>query len=82
CMMCFGALTCSRVRRVVFGARDYLAGATGLARLSEHYSEFSPEVAGGVLAGEALGLLKEYVTRHGARADWARRYFGLDLSPR
>lgn len=82
CMMCFGALTCSRVGRVVFGARDYLAGATGLAHLSEHYSEFSPEVVGGVLAGESLGLLKEYVARNGARAGWTLRYFGLDLSPR
>ena len=82
CMMCLGAITCSRLGRVVYGARDYFAGAAALAPLGAHYEEFAPETVGGVLAEESLGLLREYASRDGERADWAARYFGLGPSPR
>ena len=75
CMMCFGAIVCSRFRRVVFGARDYLAGAAMLPNLRGHYSRFNPAAIGGVLADESLQLLKDYEAQNGPKAAWAERYF-------
>ncbi len=71
CPMCAGALVYARVKRLVFGAYDPKAGACGSvynivndARLNHRL-----EVVGGVLAEEALALLKEFFERRrrGAR---------------
>lgn len=62
CTMCAGAVTASRLRRLVYGAEDPKAGAVGSlwdvlrdARLNHH-----PEIIGGVLATECGALLREF----------------------
>jgi tRNA(adenine34) deaminase len=61
CAMCLGAVVQARVRRLVYGAADPKAGAVSstmrfpFARLNHR-----PEVVGGVLAGEAAALLREF----------------------
>lgn len=62
CAMCAGAIIHARVARLVYGARDPKTGACGSVvdlfaetRLNHH-----TEVAGGVLAAEAGGLLSEF----------------------
>ena len=62
CPMCAGALVNARVDRLVFGAADPKAGAAGTlfnlvcdARLNHRL-----EVTGGVLAGEAAELLRNF----------------------
>src|SRR5437868_3531874 len=62
CAMCAGALVLARVARVVYGARDPKAGACGsvLDVLGEPRLNHRPEVAGGLLADESAGLLREF----------------------
>jgi tRNA(adenine34) deaminase len=62
CPMCAGALVNARIDRLVFGAADPKAGATGTlydlssdARLNHSF-----EVTGGVLADECGQILKEF----------------------
>ncbi|GGK91314.1 tRNA(adenine34) deaminase [Curtobacterium luteum] len=62
CVMCAGAILAARVPRVVFGAWDPKAGATGSVydvardRRLPHRSE----VVGGVLEGECAALLDDF----------------------
>lgn len=77
CMMCMGAIVSSRIRRVVYGAKDHMAGAVSLLTFKQHYTEFAPQVVGGVLAEESLAILRAYVERTGGT--WGKQYFGLDL---
>jgi tRNA(adenine34) deaminase len=61
CPMCAGAIVNARIDEVVFGAYDPKAGACGsLYNLTEGKLNHTPRVIGGVLAGEASGLLKSY----------------------
>jgi tRNA(adenine34) deaminase len=62
CAMCAGALVLARVPRVVYGAVDPKAGAAGSALnvLAEPKLNHRPEVAGGLLAKESAGLLREF----------------------
>src|SRR3954467_8121050 len=62
CAMCAGALVLARVPRVVYGAVDPKAGAAGsvLNVLGEPRLNHRPEVAGGLLADESAGLLREF----------------------
>jgi tRNA(adenine34) deaminase len=61
CAMCLGAVVQARVRRLVFAAADPKAGAVSstmrfpFARLNHR-----PGIVGGVLAGEAAALLREF----------------------
>lgn len=62
CLMCAGAIYQARIRRVVFGAPDPKAGATGSlynvhedARLNHRFT-----VEGGVLGEESAAMLKEF----------------------
>ncbi|HEY1594275.1 MAG TPA: tRNA adenosine(34) deaminase TadA [Thermoleophilaceae bacterium] len=62
CAMCAGALVLARVPRVVYGTTDPKAGAAGsvLNVLAEPKLNHRPQVAGGLLAEESAGLLREF----------------------
>ena len=61
CAMCAGAIINARIPRVVYGAPDLRFGAFGsLINLAEVPLNHTPEVVGGVLADECVGMLKEY----------------------
>ncbi len=59
CVMCAGAVVLSRVDRVVFGAWDPKAGASGSVwdLLRDRRANHRPEVLGGVRADECAALL-------------------------
>jgi tRNA(adenine34) deaminase len=62
CAMCAGAIVLARVPRVVYGADDPKAGAAGsvLDVMAEPRLNHRPDVAGGLLAGEAADLLRAF----------------------
>jgi tRNA(adenine34) deaminase len=62
CTMCAGALVQSRVERVVYGARDEKAGATGSVWdvVRDRRLNHRPEVIEGVLAEECAALLTDF----------------------
>src|SRR5262249_14675960 len=62
CVMCTGAALHARVARLVFGAPDPKAGATGsLYRLHDDSRlNHRIDVSGGVLAGECAAILTEF----------------------
>ncbi len=62
CAMCAGAIVQGRLRRVVFGAWDPKAGASGSALkvLTHPKLNHQPAVAGGVLAEDCAALLREF----------------------
>lgn len=64
CPMCAGAIVNSRIRRVVYGARDPKAGAVGsVFNLFEYPLNHRPEVVEGVMEKECSDLLKEFFAR-------------------
>jgi tRNA(adenine34) deaminase len=62
CAMCAGAIVLARVPRVVYACSDPKAGAAGsvLDVLGEPRLNHRPDVAGGLLAEEAAGLLRTF----------------------
>ena len=61
CPMCAGAAINSRLRRVVFGARDPKAGSCGsVVNLFELPYNHKPELAGGVLEEECAAVLSAF----------------------
>jgi tRNA(adenine34) deaminase len=62
CAMCAGAIVLARVPRVVWGAQDPKAGAAGSVMnvLAEPRLNHRPQTAGGLLAAESAGLLREF----------------------
>jgi tRNA(adenine34) deaminase len=62
CTMCAGAVTLSRLDRLVYGAGDDKAGAAGSLRdvIRDPRLNHLPEVIGGVLAEECGQLLREF----------------------
>jgi tRNA(adenine34) deaminase len=62
CAMCAGAIVLARVPRVVFGAWDPKAGASGSVFdiLAEPKLNWRPVVAGGLLADESAALLRTF----------------------
>lgn len=64
CPMCAGALVASRVERLVFGAPDPKAGATGTLYnlLADPRLNHEVEVVGGVLGEKCSELLTEFFT--------------------
>ena len=62
CAMCAGAIVLGRVPRVVYAAPDPKAGAAGsvLDVLAHPRLNHRPEVAGGLLAGDAAALLQSF----------------------
>lgn len=69
CAMCLGAVVQARVRRLVYGAADPKAGAvSSVMAFPFERLNHRPEVLGGVLAGPAAGLLKDFFGRRRSRA--------------
>jgi tRNA(adenine34) deaminase len=62
CAMCAGAIVLARLPRVVFGAWDPKAGASGSVFdiLAEPKLNWRPVVAGGLLAEESADLLRAF----------------------
>jgi tRNA(adenine34) deaminase len=62
CAMCAGAIVLARMPRVVFGAWDPKAGASGSVFdiTGEAKLNWRPEVAGGLLAEESGALLRAF----------------------
>ena len=61
CPMCAGAIINSRIKRVVYGARDDKAGACGsIANLFEMDFNHRPVMKSGVLAEESAALLSDF----------------------
>ncbi len=64
CPMCAGAIINSRVRKLVYGAKDPKAGSCGsIANLFEIPYNHKPEVVSGVLEEECSYLLSEFFTK-------------------
>ncbi|MCR4440557.1 MAG: tRNA adenosine(34) deaminase TadA [Peptococcaceae bacterium] len=65
CPMCAGAVLQSRIDRVVYGADDPKAGSAGTLLNILQFPGFNHQVkiTGGVLAGEAAALLREFFER-------------------
>jgi len=65
CAMCAGAIAQARLRRVVFGARDPKAGASGsaLTVLNHPKLNHQVEVLDGVLAADCASLLRDFFRR-------------------
>jgi tRNA(adenine34) deaminase len=65
CAMCAGALVHARVTRLVYGAADPKTGAAGsvFELVRSDRLNHRLEVAGGVLAEECGGLLKDFFAR-------------------
>ena len=62
CAMCAGAIVLARMPRVVFGAWDPKAGASGSVFdiLAEPKLNWRPDVAGGLLAEDSASLLRAF----------------------
>lgn len=61
CPMCAGAIVNSRIKRVVYGARDEKAGAFGTKLMLNDYDfNHKPVVEGGVLDGECAERLSRF----------------------
>lgn len=61
CPMCAGAIVNSRIKRVVFGARDPKAGAFGsVLDLNEFPLNHKPEIISGVREEECSALLSDF----------------------
>jgi tRNA(adenine34) deaminase len=65
CAMCAGAIAHARLRRVYFGAEDPKAGAVenGIRLFEQPTCHHRPEVIGGLGAGRAEALLRDFFTR-------------------
>lgn len=62
CLMCFGALTLSRVKKIVYGANDFRHGACGgcFNLTTQKHPIHNIEVIGGVLSNESKEILKNF----------------------
>lgn len=64
CAMCAGAIINARIPRVVYGAPDLRFGAFGsLIDLSNESLNHKPEIVGGVLGEECVGMLSDYFAK-------------------
>lgn len=65
CVMCAGAILAARIPRVVFGAWDEKAGASGSVHdlLRDRRLTHTVEVVAGVLADDSAALLREFFAR-------------------
>jgi len=65
CAMCAGAIVHARIERVVFGARDPKAGASGSALTVLNHPKLNHlvDVIEGVLADDCAAILREFFRR-------------------
>jgi tRNA(adenine34) deaminase len=65
CVMCSGAIMHARIRRVIYGARDPKTGACGsvIDLFAQPQLNHHAEVSGGLLADEAVALLRDFFAR-------------------
>jgi tRNA(adenine34) deaminase len=64
CLMCFAALTLSRIGRIVYAYEDIMGGATrcDFDALPHLYRSLKPRVQGGVMRSDSLALFKQFFT--------------------
>lgn len=61
CPMCAGAIVNSRIKRLVYGAKDAKAGAMGsVLNLNFYPLNHKPEIISGLLSDECASLLSEF----------------------
>ena len=61
CPMCMGAIVNSRIKRVVFGAKDPKAGACGsVFNFNDYPLNHKPEIISGVMEEEGRKLLSDF----------------------
>src|SRR5581483_4944141 len=62
CTMCAAAISFARIRRLYFGASDEKGGAveSGVRFFAQPTCHHAPEVYGGLAAGEAGAMLREF----------------------
>ena len=61
CPMCMGAIINSRIKRVVFGAKDPKAGACGsVINLNNYPFNHKPEILSGVMTEECQDILSDF----------------------
>lgn len=62
CVMCAGAIVYSRIKRVVYGAKDLRFGACGTALNVAHCDKLNhrAEIVGGVLEAECLAPIRAF----------------------
>jgi len=70
CVMCAGAISHSRIARVVYGASDPKGGAveSGVRFFDHDSCHHRPDSTGGILAGECGQLLKDFFKARRARS--------------
>jgi tRNA(adenine34) deaminase len=61
CPMCMGAIVNSRIKKVVFGAKDAKAGACGsVMNISSYPLNHKPEIESGFMKDECAALLSDF----------------------
>ncbi len=61
CPMCMGAIINSRIKKVVFGAKDAKAGACGsVINLNNYPFNHKPEIVSGVMETECQSILSDF----------------------
>jgi tRNA(adenine34) deaminase len=70
CVMCAGAIMHARIKRLIYAASDYKTGACGsvVNLFAESALNHHTTVTGGVMAQEAIILLKDFFTDKRLRA--------------
>ena len=64
CPMCMGGIINSRIKRVIFGAKDAKAGACGsVINLNNYPFNHKPEIVSGVMSEECQRILSDFFSK-------------------